>query len=343
MRSIHKLAHKPANQFKPKVFITRKIPGPAIPLLRKYFNVRVYPKDQKIPRKELIKGVKWCDALLCLLTEKIDKEIIDLNPNLKIISNYAVGFNNIDIKYATLKGIPVCNTPSQEVVDAVAEHTLTLLLGVAKRIHEDERYVREHKWKTWEPELLLGTQVKGKTLGIVGLGRIGKGVAERAGHGLGMAVIYYDVIKDRKFERKYKAKHVELKTLLKQADFVTVHVPLLPSTKHLFGKKEFSLMKKTAYFINTSRGPVVDEKALIWALQKGKIASAGLDVYESEPKVNKRLTTLQNCVLSPHTASATTEVRIQMSKDAAENILAIMNGKKAKKTVNPEVYKKKRK
>jgi len=332
---------KNKHQTKPKVFVTRKIPGPALPMLKKHFQVRVYPKDETISRKELINGVKWCDALLCLLTEKIDKEIIDLNPQLKVISNYAVGFNNIDVKYATMKGIPVCNTPSQEVIDAVAEHALTLLMGVAKRIHEDERYVREHKWKTWEPELLLGTQVKGKTLGIVGLGRIGKGVAERAGHGLGMKVIYSDILKDRGFERKYNAKHVSLSRLLKQADFVTVHVPLLPSTKHLLGKKEFSMMKKTAYLINTSRGPVVDEKALIWALKNGKIAGAGLDVYESEPKVDKRLTVLQNCVLSPHTASATREVRIQMSKDAGENILAVMRGRKAPKTVNPEVYKKK--
>lgn len=324
-----------------KVFITRKIPEPAILLLKKHFQVRVYSKDQKIPRQELLKGVKWCDALLCILTEKIDKGVIDANPNLKVISNYAVGFNNIDVKYATKKGIPVCNTPSQEVVDAVAEHTFALLLGIAKRIHEDEIHVRKHKWKTWAPQILLGTQVKGKTLGIVGLGRIGAGVAERAGRGMGMKVVYYDVIKNSKFERKYNAKRVSLNTLLKRSDFVTIHVPLLPSTKHLIGGKELRMMKKTAYLINTSRGPVVDEKALVNALKNKKIAGAGLDVFENEPSKNHTLHKLDNCILTPHTASATIEVRKQMSKDAAESIIAVLRGKKAKKTVNPEVYSKK--
>ena len=151
---------------KPKVFVTRNIPHPALPLLKKHCQVRVNPKDTILSKKELLKGVKWCDALLCLLTDKVDKAVIDANPNLKVISNYAVGYNNIDVKYATEKGIPVCNTPSQQVVDAVAEHAFTLLLGIAKRIHEDEEYVRKHKWKAWAPKLLLGIQVKGKTLGI---------------------------------------------------------------------------------------------------------------------------------------------------------------------------------
>lgn len=324
---------------KPKVFITRRIPGDAIQRLRKLYTVKVYPKDQIIPRKDLIKGVKWCDAVLCILTEKMNKEVIDSNLNLKVISNYAVGYNNVDVKYATQKGIPVCNTPSQEVVDAVAEHTFALMLGIAKRIHEDEVYVRKHKWKSWAPELLLGTQVKGKTLGIVGLGRIGSGVAERASHGMGMKVLYSDVRRNPKFEKKYQAKKVSLPNLLKQADFITLHVPLLPSTKHLIGKKELNMMKKTAYLINTSRGPVIDEKALTWALKNRKIAGAGIDVHETEPSVNHPLHKLSNCILTPHTASATIEVRLQMGKDAADNIIAVLSGKKALKTVNPEVYK----
>jgi glyoxylate reductase len=322
---------------KQKVFITRKIPGPAIPLLKKHFKVKIYPFDKKISRKALLRGVKWCDALLCLLTEKIDKEVIDSNPQLKVISNYAVGYNNIDVNYATQKGIPVCNTPSQEVVDAVAEHTFALLLGIAKRIHEDEQYVREHKWKSWAPELLLGTQVKGKTLGIVGLGKIGSGVAARAVC-MGMQVVYHDIRRSKPFERKYTAKYVSLPTLLKKADFVTLHVPLLPATQHLIGKKELKMMKKTAYLINTSRGPVVDEKALIMALKRRWISGAGLDVYETEPRVNPKLTGLHNCILTPHTASATTEVRTQMSKDAGGNVYTILKGRKAKKTVNREVY-----
>ena len=322
-----------------KVFVTRKIPGDAVKRLKKDFEVKVYPKDEKIPRKELIKGVKWCDALLCLLTEKIDKEVIDANPNLKIISNYAVGYNNIDVAYATKKGIPVCNTPSMEVVDAVAEHALTLLLAVAKRIHEDETYVRMHKWKAWEPSLLLGTQIKGKTLGIIGLGRIGKGVAERAGHGLGMNIIYNDIKRDIKFEKKYRAKKVSLTTLLKKSDFITIHVALNKQTHHLIGKKEISLMKKTAYLINTSRGPVIDEKALTKALIQKKIAGAGLDVHETEPSKNHPLHKLGNCILTPHTASATVEVRLQMGADAANNIISILKKKGKPKIVNPEVLK----
>src|SRR3989344_6145249 len=279
---------------KPKVFITRNIPGSAIPLLKKQFQVKVYPKDQFIPRTELIKGLNWCDALLCLLTDKIDKEIIGANPRLKVISNYAVGYNNIDVAYANKKNIPVCNTPSQEVVDAVAEHTFALLFGIAKRIHEDEEYLREHKWKAWAPKLLLGTLIKGKTIGIVGLGRIGSGVAERLSC-MGVKIIYYDVKPDKEFEKKYHAHYVSLHTLLKTADFITLHVPLLPSTKHLINAKTLKLMKKTAYLINTSRGEVVDEKALIYALEKKQIAGAGLDVYETEPRGNPKLTALHNC------------------------------------------------
>lgn len=319
-----------------KVFITRNIPGVAIPLLKKYFEVKVYPKDEKIPRDKLLQGVRWCDALLCLLTEKIDTEVLDANPNLKVISNYAVGYNNIDIAYATQKKIPVCNTPSQVISDAVAEHTFALLMSLAKRIHEDEEYVREHKWKSWAPKLLLGTMVRGKILGIVGLGRIGSGVAERAAC-MGLQVVYHDVKKNTEFEERFKAKYLPFKTLLKTADFVSLHVPLLPSTRHLMNAKTLRLMKKTAYLINTSRGEVVDEKALIKVLQKKQIAGAGLDVYETEPKVNPQLTALHNCILTPHTASATVEARLEMSKDAANNIIAILLGKGEAKVVNGEV------
>ncbi len=321
-----------------KVFVTRSIPGDAIARLKKKYDVRVYLKDQVIPRAELLQGVKWCDALLCLLTETIDQEVIDANPHLKVISNYAVGYDNIDVKYATKKSLPVCNTPSQQVVDAVAEHTFALLMGIAKRIHEDEEYVRENQWKGWAPKLLLGTQVKGKTLGIIGLGKIGTGVAERATQGMGMKVLYHDLHHNHEFERKYHAKYVSLPVLLRQSDFVSLHVPLLPSTKHLIGAKELRMMKKTAYLINTARGPIVDENALIKALQQRTIAGAGLDVYEHKPQVDPRLKKLHNCILTPHTASATIEVRLQMSKDAADNIIAILSGKRALKTVNPEVY-----
>ncbi|HLC52291.1 MAG TPA: D-glycerate dehydrogenase [Candidatus Nanoarchaeia archaeon] len=320
-----------------KVFVTRNIPGSAIPLLKKHFQVKVYPRDEIIPRKKLLNGIRWCDALLCLLTDNVDKEIIDANPNLKVISNYAVGYDNIDVKHATEKLIPVCNTPSQQVVDAVAEHAFALMLAAAKRLHEDEEYVREHKWKSWAPKLLLGTQLTDKTVGIIGLGKIGSGVAKRVSC-MGMKVVYYDVKRDNLFERQFKAKYLSLNNLLKQADFVTLHVPLLKSTRHLISTKQLRMMKKTAYLINTSRGPVVDEKALVKALNNGWIKGAGLDVYESEPDQNHSLHKIDNCILTPHVASATVEVREQMGIDAAENIIAIFRGKKPLKIVNPEVY-----
>ena len=323
-----------------RVFITRKIPESGIKLLQKSCHIKIYQKDQVMPKKELIKEVKQCDALLCLLTDKIDKEIIDANPKLKIISNYAIGFNNIDVAYATKKRIPVTNTPGRAIVDAVAEHTFALIFAVTKRIVEADRFMRAGKYKTWEPLLLLGMELVGKTIGIVGLGRIGSGVAQRA-KAMGMKVVYYDVKRNVDFEGEFNAQYLSLNDLLKSADVVSVHVPLLPTTTHLIGKKKLSLMKKTAYLINTSRGPVIDEKALVQALKQKKIAGAGLDVYEFEPKLTTGLTKLQNVVLTPHIASATIEARSEMALDAAENILAVLRGKKPKMLVNKEVYGKK--
>ncbi len=327
---------------KKKVFVTRKIPKKGIELLRRHFLVKIYQKNQVISRKELLKEVKQCDALLCLLTEKIDAEILNANPKLKVISNYAVGYDNVDVKAATAKGIPVCNTPGV-LENAVAEHTFALMLALAKRIAEADSFVRAGKYKRWEPMLLLGTELEGKTLGIIGLGRIGAGVAERAKKGMGIKVLYHDIRRNKQFEKEYQAKYVSKEELLKRSDFVSLHVPLLPSTRHLIGKEELKLMKKTAYLINTSRGPVVDEKALVEALQKKHIAGAGLDVYENEPKLTPGLTKLKNVVLTPHTASATVEARTAMSELAAQNIIDVLQGKKAKFTVNPEVYRKKRK
>lgn len=330
------------HKHKPKVFLTRRIPGAAVQQLKKSCQVKIYPKDQVIPRKELLKGARWCDALLCLLTDKIDKEVIDANPHLKVISNYAVGYDNIDVEYATRKGIPVCHTPCREATDAVAEHTLALLFGLAKRLYESNAYIREGKWQSWAPSLLLGTLLRGKTLGLIGLGRIGGGVAERA-QCLGMKVIYHDVIRNREMEKKSGLKFVSMKTVLKNSDFISLHVPLLPSTYHLIGARELKTMKKTACLINTARGPVVDEKALIEALERKQIAGAGLDVYEQEPRINPRLAKLGNVLLTPHTASSTREVREQMTKDAVENILTVLQGKKAGKTVNEEVYNRQKK
>ncbi len=322
---------------KKKVFITHKIPEAGIKLLKKHFQVRVYPKDEVISKKELLQGVKWCDALLCLLTDKIDKSVLKANPKLKVVSNYAVGYNNIDVKTASTLKIPVTNTPGV-LTDAVAEHTMALLMAIARRIPESDKFVRAGRYKSWKPMLLLGAQLKGKTLGIVGLGRIGAGLAERAHQGMGINVLYHDIKRNLKFEKKYQAKFSNLNTLLKKSDFISLHVPLLPTTKHLIGKKQLSLMKKTAYLINTSRGPVIDEKALVSALRKKRIAGAALDVYENEPKLTKGLNKLSNVVLTPHTASATMEARTAMSQIAAQNIIAVLQGKKAKFTVNLEVY-----
>ena len=321
-----------------KVFITRKIPQIGIDLLKKKHAVRVYPKDQVIPRKELLNAVKWCDALLCLLTDKIDKELLEINPKLKIISNYAVGFNNMDIKAATEKGIPVTNTPGV-LTDAVAEHTLALMLAVSKRIVESDKFLRAGKYKSWAPLLLLGTQLKGKILGVIGLGRIGSEVAAKA-QAMGMKIVYYDIKADKEFEKKFQAKFFSIPQLLKLSDFVSIHVPLLPTTTHLLSTKEFALMKKTAYLINTSRGPVIDEKALVIALQKKQIAGAGLDVFEFEPKLAPGLAKLSNVVITPHTASATIEARSAMAEIAAKNILEVLSGRKGPTTVNPEVYRK---
>ncbi len=323
-----------------KVFVTRKIPDAGLSLLKKHCQVRVYQKDNTLPQKELLKGVQWCDALLCLLTDTIDKKVIDANPQLKIIANYAIGYNNIDVAYATQKNIPVTNTPGKAIQDAVAEHTFALMLAITKRIVEADTFTRQGKYKGWSPMLLQGMELVGKTLGIVGLGRIGEDVAQKAVIGMGMNVVYTDVRRNKNFEKKYKARFLSFAKLLQTSDVVSIHVPLLPSTHHLIGKTQFELMKKTAYLVNTSRGPVVDEKALVEALKRKTIAGAGLDVYEHEPELTSGLIRLKNVVLTPHIASATREARSQMAVDAVESILAVLKGKRPLRLVNPEIYKK---
>jgi glyoxylate reductase len=319
---------------KKKVFVTRKMPESGLNLLRKKYDVRVWNKDTIISRRALLKGVKWCDALLCLLTDTIDTKIIDANPNLKIIANYAVGYNNIDVTYAKSKNIPVTNTPGV-LTTAVAEHALSLLTSIARRIPESDTFVRKGKYQGWAPMLLLGAQLQGKTLGIVGAGRIGSAVGERAYKGFGMKIVYFNRSKNKDIEKVTKAKRKKtLKELLQVADFVSVHVPLIKQTIHLIGKKELKVMKTTAYLINTSRGAVIDEKALVHALKSKEIAGAALDVFENEPKLSKGLIKLSNVILTPHTASATIEARQAMSTIAAKNIIAVLSGKKPKNKVN---------
>ena len=319
-----------------KVFITRKIPDAGINLLKRKFIVKIYPKDNAIPRKELEKGVKWCDALLSLLTEKIDSKLMDLNKNLKIISNYAVGFDNVDIKAANERRIPVTNTPDV-LTHAVSEHTIALLMSITRRIPESDNFTREGKYKAWSPMLFLGSGLRDKTLGVVGLGRIGSNVARIAIKGFGMKVIYNKKHRDKGFEKKYNAKFVSLSSLMKKSDFISLHTPLNKSTRHLIGKKQLGMMKKTAYLINTSRGPIIDEKALVKVLRKKKIKGAALDVFEKEPKLSPGMSKLNNIVLTPHIASGTIEARSAMAVLAANGIIDASKGKIPANIVNKEI------
>jgi glyoxylate reductase len=318
------------------VLITRDIPDEGIKMLKadKRIKLEIYENDQKIPRRELLRRVKEKDIILSILTENMDAQVMDAaGPGLKMIANYAVGFNNIDLKAAKKRGIVVTNAPNDEISESVAEHTIALIFALAKRIVETDKFTRAGKYKAWGPKLFLGTDLYGKTVGIVGTGNIGSGVVRRLHNGFNMKVVYNDIKKNSKLEKETSAKYRSLTQLLKEADVVSLHVPLLPSTRGLIGAKELSLMKPTAFLINTSRGPIVKEKPLVRALSKGQIAGAGLDVYECEPLIdcdptdNLELRTLENVVLTPHTASATIGTRQAMSRVAAENILAFVKGK----------------
>ncbi|MFO0764750.1 MAG: D-glycerate dehydrogenase [Patescibacteria group bacterium] len=320
----------------PKIFIARPIPEPALSLLKKQkdFVVDCYEKDEIIPRKELLKRIKGADAVLPILTDRIDKEFFDAaGPQLKIVANYAIGFDNVDLKEAKKRGVIVTNTPVEEAAESVAEHTIGMLIALAHRMIEADAFARAKKYKGWSPNHFMGFDLRGKTLGLIGLGRIGKLVAKHAVLGFGMKVIYADMKRDTAFEKEFGAKFMTKEKLLESADAISLHVPLLPSTKYLIDTAEFSLMKKKAILINTSRGPVVREKALLRALRTKRIGAAGLDVFECEPAIDCDLTdklelkSFSNVLLTPHTASATIEARAAMSKMAAENIIAVLNGK----------------
>ncbi|MEK7120001.1 MAG: D-glycerate dehydrogenase, partial [Patescibacteria group bacterium] len=265
---------------------------------------------------------------LSLLTDKIDGEVMDASGGqLKIIANYAVGYDNLNLEDAKKRNIILTNTP-EVLSETVAEHTFALLLAIAHRIVESDQYFRDGKYTGWAPLLLLGQDVSHKTLGVVGLGRIGSLVAKHAHKGFEMKVLYYDIKRNEDFEKEFNAQFREnVEDILKESDFVSLHVPLLPSTKHLMNEERLKMMKKSAYLINTSRGPVIDENALVKALKEGWIRGAALDVYENEPKSALGLTDLPNAILTPHTASATEETRSQMSILAAKNIIAVLGGK----------------
>ena len=310
----------------PKIYITRIIPESGVKILKdKGYEIVVNPEDRVLTKEELINSLKGqnYDALFCLLTDKIDGEVMDaFGPQLKIIANMAVGFDNIDIEEVKKRGIMVTNTPDV-LTDTVAEHTFALMLAIAHRIVEADKFTRAGKYNGWAPMLLLGGDLSGKTLGVVGLGRIGSRVAYHAAKGFGMKVLYYDIKRNEEFSATYTS----LEDLLKQSDFVSIHVPFLESAHHLINAENLKLMKPTAYLINTSRGPIIDEAALAEALSNKIIKGAALDVFEFEPKITPELLKLDNIILTPHIASATEETRSKMSALAATNIIEALEGR----------------
>jgi glyoxylate reductase len=322
---------------KPKVYVSRLIPENGMKLLYEKFDVVVNPEDRVATREELLENVKGKDALLCLLTDRIDAEVFAANPNLKVVANYAVGYNNIDIKAANEYGIPVSNTPGV-LTETTADFAWTLLMATARRVVEGDKFTRAGKFKGWGPLLLVGQDVHHKTIGIIGFGRIGQAVAQRA-RGFDMNVLYYDVNQMPEVAKKYDAEYRSIDDLLRESDFVSLHVDLNETTHHLISDREFGLMKPNAYLINSARGPVIDEAALVRALQAGRIAGAGLDVFEDEPQLAAGLAQCENAVIAPHIASATRETRGAMARIAAENIIAALEGKRPPTIVNPEVWK----
>ena len=323
-----------------KVFVTRKIPNRGLDLLRaKDCEVIVSPHDRMLTKSELIGFLQKdrYDAVLCLLTDKIDADVLDAAKasGVKIFANYAVGFDNIDVRAAAERGIMITNTPDV-LTASVAEHTFALLLAIAHRVAESDRFSRAGQYHGWEPELLLGTDVSGKTLGVVGLGRIGQRVAHHAVRGFDMRVLYHDPKRTAEFEQEFGASYRErIEDLLREADFVSIHVPLLPTTRHLMNAERLALMKPTAYLINTSRGPIVDEAALCDALKAGTIRGAAIDVWEHEPELTPGLAELENIILTPHTASATEETRQKMGEVAAKNIIDALEGREPLNLVRP--------
>ncbi len=326
---------------KPKVYVTRKLPSKrAMDLLFKYLDVDLREEEVPPSKEEMIAHLEDKDALLCLLTDKVDAETIRSAPKLKVISTYSVGFDHIDVEEATTRGIYVTNTPGV-LTEAVADLTWALILAITRRIVEADRCVRTPGcWRIgWAPDFMLGMELNGKTLGIIGLGRIGTAVARRA-KGFGMNIIYYDVIRREDLEKELGVKYVPLKELLKEADIVSIHVPLTKETYHMIKEEELRLMKPTAYLVNTARGAIIDTNALVRALKEGWIRGAALDVFEQEPlPADHPLTKLKNVVLVPHIGSATYETRAKMADMAVDNLLSVLAGKRPPNLVNPEVFK----
>jgi len=322
---------------KPNVYVTRRIPEVGLEMVRRACQVRLWEGELPPPRDVILREVADCEGLLCLLTDPIDAEVMAAGKRLRAISQLAVGVDNVDLAAATARSIPVGHTPGV-LTDATADMAFALLMAAARRIPEGIEQVRAGRWRTWDPLGLLGADVWGATLGIVGLGRIGTAVARRA-RGFEMHVIYHDSIRKPDLEAELELTPAPLDDLLAQADFVSLHCPLIPETHHLIGEQAFRLMKPTAILVNTSRGPVVDTDALVRALREGWIAAAALDVTDPEPIPSDHpLLILPNCIVVPHIASATVTARERMAVMAAENLLAGLRGERMPYCANPEVY-----
>lgn len=322
-----------------KIFVTHKIPEKGINMLRKKnYEIIINDEEGLVSKEKIIKNVKDKDVLISLLSDNIDREVISSSPKLKIISNYAVGYNNIDIETATSRGIFVTNTP-RTLDETTADFVFALILAVSRRIVESDKFMRSGKYKGWGATDFLGHDVWGSTLGIIGMGSIGKEVANRGYHGFNMNILYID--RGIKPESLFvKAHRTSLEYLLKHSDFVTLNVPLTKDTYHLIGEKELEMMKKTAYLINTSRGQIIDEKALYKALKSNVIAGAAIDVYENEPEFTQGLEKLDNIIMTPHIASASLRTRELMSVKAAQNIIDCIEGRIPEGIVNKNILKK---
>lgn len=322
---------------KPIVYVCRPLPGRAVEILAKHCAVRMWDRiEEPPPRDVLLAEAEAAQGIVSLLTDRMGQELFSRARSLRVVSNVAVGYDNVDVEAATRRGIVVTNTPGV-LTEATADFAWALLMAAARRIPEADRYTRSGRWTSWQPTLLLGQDVHGQTIGIVGMGRIGTAVARRA-LGFGMRVLYHDQFRHPDREHELGVEYCELPDLLRESDFVSIHTPLTPETRHLINRERLALMKPTAILVNTGRGPVVDEQALYEALAQRSIAAAGLDVFEVEPlPPDSLLLALDNVVLAPHIASATHATRARMAELAAENCVAVLTGRRPLNPVNPEV------
>lgn len=325
----------------PRVFVARRLPGSAVEELSRSVEVELWREELPPPHEMLLEQARNSDGLMTLVTDRIDGPLLDQAPRLRVVSNVAVGFDNIDVPAATAHGVIITNTPGV-LTETTADFAFALLMAAARRVVEGDRFTREGRWKTWDPGLLLGTDIYGSTLGIVGLGQIGVQVARRA-TGFGMTLLYHDVRRNEEAERQYGLQYVPLDQLLARSDFVSLHVLLSEQTRHLINRESLARMKRGAILINAARGPVVDSTALYEALRDGQLAAAALDVTEVEPiSATDPLLTLPNVIVTPHIASGSFATRARMGMLAVENMLAALDGRRPPNIVNPEVLEQRR-